>query len=54
MPPLAETLRINKAQAEAYCTQQGAALIANGAAIMEDWETRRAGDLIALALGGAE
>lgn len=51
---VAETLRINKAQAEAYCTQQGAALIANGAAIMEDWETRRAGDLIALALGGAE
>jgi hypothetical protein len=48
---VAETLRVAAADAEGYATEQFQALLANGAGIMIDWETRRAGDLIALALG---
>jgi hypothetical protein len=49
---VAETLRIVRADAERYAAEQAAALAEHGVTIMEDWETRRAGDLIALALGG--
>lgn len=49
-----ETLHINGGAAMGYCDQQAAGLIHSGAAIMEDWESRRVADLMALALGGAE
>jgi hypothetical protein len=51
---VAETLRIGKAEAERYAAQQAQALVEHGAGVMEDWETRRTGDLIALALGGQD
>jgi hypothetical protein len=49
---VAETLRVALEDAERYATEQFRALINGGAGIMVDWETRRPGDLIALALGG--
>lgn len=49
---VAETLHIGKIEAKGYADEQAAALVAHGAGIMEDWETRRVGDLIAMALGG--
>jgi len=51
---VAETLRIGRSAADAYAAEQSRALQEHGAGIMEDWETRRAGDLIALALGGVD
>jgi HK97 family phage portal protein len=47
-------LRVPKAVAEEYCAEQRAALLAGGASVMEDWEIRRVGDLMALAQGGQD
>jgi HK97 family phage portal protein len=49
---VAATLRICHADAQRYVDEQQAALIERGAAAMDDWETARVGDLIALAMGG--
>jgi HK97 family phage portal protein len=51
-PFVAQTLRIGLDAAQRYVDEQQAALIERGAAAMEDWETTRAADLIALAMGG--
>ncbi len=49
---VAQTLRVRLADAEAYVAEQRQALLAGGASVMQDWETRRVADLVALGLGG--
>ena len=49
---VAEALRIGRDDADQYAAEQAEALVTHGATIMADWETVRAGDLIALAMGG--
>jgi HK97 family phage portal protein len=51
---VAETMRIGRREAERYAQEQVADLVENGVSAMADWETRRAGDLIALAMGGQD
>ncbi|HYE90337.1 MAG TPA: hypothetical protein VEA38_04915, partial [Terriglobales bacterium] len=48
---VAETLRVRRSDAAAYCGEQRDALLANGAAVMADWETVRVTELVALVLG---
>ncbi len=46
------TLYVGNYEAGQWCRQQVDALLEHGAAVMEDWESRRVADLITLALGG--
>lgn len=50
---VAQSLRVSRELAERYVAEQVAELQA-GPSAMSDWETRRAGDLVALVLGAAK
>lgn len=51
---VASTLRMPMAQAERWCSEQEAMVLAGGPAVLRDWEATRVGALVALALGGDE
>ncbi len=46
-----ETMGMGRDDAERYVSEQAAELSRGGPEVMEDWETRRVADLVALALG---
>lgn len=48
------TMGMTKMAAELYVAAQREALLARGAAVIEDWESRRVGELVALAMGAGQ